>query len=257
MVCCGTAIRRTARRCCQGQARCAPAGLCHRGARCLLRVESSRCSRENLLGRLWLRASCPHRDLVLHGPTDLFPRRDLSRAGRHAAVLSGRLVVRSRCLLRRLGELRKFLVETDPGLRTGRPDVQHRCERGSIVQRREPNRRELRVGFALREQGSATVPAKPAGGHLSAACADSVGLRSAEDFEVRTPDDDARCKWSAARTLAVTAMAVQHRNGRTGASIAYAPAGALSGERGSHSRIIRWPRTTRSSWRERSDRLAL
>lgn len=126
--------------------------------------------------------------------------------------------------------MRELLVQTRPWLRTRRPDVQHRRERGSIIERGEPDRRELRVDFALREQGRATVPAKPARRHLSAAGTDRVSLRTTGDLEIERLHDDTGGERSPARTLAIAAMAVQHGDGLARALVADRAAGASAGD---------------------------
>ena len=143
-----------------------------------------------------------------------------------------------RLLRRRFGEVRNLAVKTHPRLGTRRPYVQHRRERRTIVQRRKSNRRELRVRFALGKQRRAALRAERASRELSTARTNGESLRSSRNFKVGTQHPNARGKGSAARTLAVTAMAVQHGDGCTGASEADRAAGAPSGK-GVHGSIIR------------------
>jgi hypothetical protein len=136
--------------------------------------------------------------------------------------------------LRRLFEVWKLVVQADPWLRTGRPDVEHGRKGRSIVERRESDGRELRVGLASREQRSATLRAEASSCLLAAARAHRIAGRRTVDLQIRGHDDDARRKGRAARNLAVTAGAVEHRDRRGQASITHLGARAFSGDVGIH-----------------------
>lgn len=91
-----------------------------------------------------------------------------------ATILATRPGIRFHSLLGRLRKLRNGVIEANPPLRTGGVDVQHGFEVGGIVQRRKPDRSDLRVSRTLREQGGSTVRAKTTGGEATTACRDCI-----------------------------------------------------------------------------------
>lgn len=116
-----------------------------------------------------------------------------------------------------LGQLRilwKRLAEASPRLRTGRPNVQHRLELRSIVQRREGNGHEAWIGIAAREQWRAALRAEAASSGTATARVNRVRFWRTSDLYVRVRDDEARSKWGAAGTLTIQTVAIEHREGR-------------------------------------------
>src|SRR5579871_4331684 len=98
--------------------------------------------------------------------------------------------------------MRNGVVEADPGLGAGGPDVQRRLEFRRFVERGKTNRHDGRRDFTAREQRSAAISAKAASRKAAAAGANRIGFRRTVDFHVRDLDDEARGKWSAAGALA-------------------------------------------------------
>lgn len=116
-----------------------------------------------------------------------------------------------------LGQLRilwKRLAEASPRLRTGRPNVQHRLELRSIVQRREANGHEAWIGIAAREQWRAALRAEATSRDTAAARVNRVRFRRTCNLYARVSDDEARSERGTAGTLTIQTVAIEHRYGR-------------------------------------------
>jgi hypothetical protein len=135
---------------------------------------------------------------------------------------------------RGLSIVRNFLTKTNPWLRAGRPNIQHRLKFRLTVQRGKADGHEFGSRFASREQRRAAFGTKAASCEATAGSTDRVCLRRPSDLCVRYQDDEAGSERRATGALAVSAMTVEHRDRCASTHKADRSACAPAGERSSH-----------------------